>query len=197
MGKLASNVVSFFVYAERKTLNMKTKISITYMMRILQVGGDFRPDGQKTVWTTFYCRFLSPQLINLFYSLQRASNGFITEKTILFPKFQRGSTIFQGSPTFSRGVQMLISIETHITCDFPVGGGGSGPPIPPSGVAHAHRPFAKLRCMFARKSRTCSYGNINSRQSEIYRRKLTSFGTRLLHNLVIRIDSNSNSRSSQ
>ena len=25
---------------------------------------------------------------------------------------------------------MLISIETHITCDFQ-GGGGSGPPIPP------------------------------------------------------------------
>ena len=35
-------------------------------------------------------------------------------------------------PTFSRGggVQMLISIETHITCDFP-GGEGSGPLIPP------------------------------------------------------------------
>ena len=32
---------------------------------------------------------------------------------------------------------MLISIETHITCDFP-GGGGSGPlyPPPPSGSAH-------------------------------------------------------------
>ena len=26
------------------------------------------------------------------------------------------------------GVQILISIETHITCDFP---GGFGPPIPP------------------------------------------------------------------
>ena len=26
---------------------------------------------------------------------------------------------------------MLISIETHITCDFPGGGRGSGPPIPP------------------------------------------------------------------
>ena len=28
---------------------------------------------------------------------------------------------------------MLISIETHITitCDFPGGGGESGPPIPP------------------------------------------------------------------
>ena len=47
------------------------------------------------------------------------------------------SILFQGSrggPTFSRvsnffqGVQLLISIEIHILCDFP---GGSGPPIPP------------------------------------------------------------------
>ena len=46
---------------------------------------------------------------------------------------------FQGSresPTFSREVQLfpevqkLISMETHITCDFQ---GGSGPPIPPLG----------------------------------------------------------------
>ena len=39
--------------------------------------------------------------------------------------FSRGSNFFQGE-----GVQMLISIETHITitCDFP---GRSGPPIPP------------------------------------------------------------------
>ena len=36
--------------------------------------------------------------------------------------FARGSNFFQG------GVQMLISIEIHITCDFP---GGSGPSIPP------------------------------------------------------------------
>ena len=45
--------------------------------------------------------------------------------------------IFQGGLTFSRvgGVQMLISIETHITitCDF---SGGSGPPYSPSGPAH-------------------------------------------------------------
>ena len=33
-----------------------------------------------------------------------------------------------GVQLFPRGVQMLISIETHITCDFP---GGSRPPIPP------------------------------------------------------------------
>ena len=37
------------------------------------------------------------------------------------PTFSMGG----GGPTFSRGgggVQMLISIETHITCDFPGGG---------------------------------------------------------------------------
>ena len=45
---------------------------------------------------------------------------------------------FQGSrgggPTFSRGggSNCLFPIETHITCDFP-GGGGSGPPVPLSG----------------------------------------------------------------
>ena len=36
--------------------------------------------------------------------------------------FLRGSNFFEGGG----GVQMLISIETYITCDFP---GGSGPPI--------------------------------------------------------------------
>ena len=33
-------------------------------------GGGFRPDGQKTVWTTFF-------FLNLFYSLQRGSNGSV------------------------------------------------------------------------------------------------------------------------
>ena len=42
------------------------------------------------------------------------------------PTFSRGGG---GGPTFSRGVQMLISIETHITCDFP-GGGGPDPLSP-------------------------------------------------------------------
>ena len=36
-------------------------------------GGGSRPDGQKTVWTMFFL------VLNLFYSLQRGSNGFITE----------------------------------------------------------------------------------------------------------------------
>ena len=47
-----------------------------------------------------------------------------------FSKFQRGSNIFQGGG----GVQLLIPYLTHITCDFP-GGGGSGPPVLPFGSA--------------------------------------------------------------
>ena len=47
-----------------------------------------------------------------------------------------GLTFSKGGPTFSRGggeVQMLISIETYITCDFPW---GVRTPYPPSGSAH-------------------------------------------------------------
>ena len=56
-----------------------------------------------------------------------------------FPRFQRGSNIFQGGggPTFSRGgggSNCLFPIETHITCDFP-GGGGVRTPCLPSGSA--------------------------------------------------------------
>ena len=64
------------------------------------------------------------RLLNLFYSLQRGSNGFITH-------FPGASNFFQEGG----GVQMLISIETHITitCDFP---GGVWIPYSPSGSAH-------------------------------------------------------------
>ena len=50
----------------------------------------------------------------------------ISKKTIIFQGFR-------GGPTFSRGVQILISLETDITCDF---SRGSGPSIPTSGSAH-------------------------------------------------------------
>ena len=80
-----------------------------------------------------FCQFYL--VLSLFYSLQRGSNGFIAEKTLLIlnqgskggPLFSRG----RGCQTFSRGggVQMLVSLETHIrTCYFP--GGVSEPPIP-------------------------------------------------------------------
>ena len=55
-------------------------------------------------------------VINLFYSLQSGSNGFITEG-------RRGSNFFQG---------VGVSKETHITCDFPEAGSGSpNPPLDP------------------------------------------------------------------
>ena len=51
--------------------------------------------------------------------------------TYTLPRIQIGSIIFQGGG----GVQMLISIETHIrTCYFP--GGGCPDPLSPSGSAH-------------------------------------------------------------
>ena len=84
-------------------------------------------------------------VLSLFYSLQRGSNGFIAEKTILILyQGSRGGPLFSrggggggggGCPTFSRGgVQMLISIETHIrTCFFP---GGCPDPLSSSGSAY-------------------------------------------------------------
>ena len=50
----------------------------------------------------------------------------ISKKNYYFPRFQSGPNIYQGwGPTFSRGIQMLISIEK-----------GSGPNIPTSGSVH-------------------------------------------------------------
>ena len=65
----------------------------------------------------------------------RGSNGFITEKTILFQGSRGGSNIFEGGRLLSGGgggeSKIPISIEPHITCDFLGGGGGSRPPITP------------------------------------------------------------------
>ena len=78
-------------------------------------------------------------VLSLFYSLQRGSNGFIAEKTILI--LYQGS---RGGPLFSRGggvklfpggggVQMLISIETHVRTLYLLfsRGGGVLTPYPP------------------------------------------------------------------
>ena len=40
------------------------------------------------------------------------------KKTILFQGFRGGPTFSRVGFTISKGVPMLISIETHITCDF-------------------------------------------------------------------------------
>ena len=79
-------------------------------------------------------------VLSLFYSLQRGSNGFIAETTILIlyqgsgggPLFSRGGGV--GVSNFFQGVLMPISLETHVlTCYFP---GGGPDPLSPSGSAH-------------------------------------------------------------
>ena len=60
---------------------------------------------------------------------------------LYFIKGPEGSIIFQGGGGAKLfpggGVQMLISLETHVcTCYFPGGGGGCPDPLSPSGSAH-------------------------------------------------------------
>ena len=97
-----------------------------------------------------FCQFYL--VLSLFYSLQRGSNGFIAEKTILIlcqgsrgvHYFPGGLILYQGSRGvhyfpgglsnfFQGGIQMLISIETHIrTCYFPRWGVRTpNPPLDP------------------------------------------------------------------
>ena len=90
-----------------------------------------------------FCQF--HLVLSLFYSLKRGSNGFIAEKTILILyKGSRGGPLFSGGggcPTFSRGgggLQMLISIETHIYV-LVIFQGECPDPISPSGSAHGQR----------------------------------------------------------
>ena len=102
-------------------------------MEIFRGGGGLGRGGgsdrQKTVWTPFIC----PQLI---LQLTEGVQWFYYREDNTVPRIQRGYNIFQGGPTFSLvgggGVQMLISIETHMTCDFP----GVRTPFPHSGSAH-------------------------------------------------------------
>ena len=104
-------------------------------------GGGSRPDGQITVWTMFFL------VINLFYSLQSGSNGFITEG-------RRGSNFFQG---------VGMSKETDITCDFP--GGGCPDPLTPLWI----RTWGRLTPLFA--DRIVVYQNLN--KTEKYHPKTT------------------------
>ena len=55
----------------------------------------------------------------------------ISKKAIIFKGFRGGPTFSRGEGNFFHGgggVQWVISIETHIACDFP---GGGADPISP------------------------------------------------------------------
>ena len=75
-----------------------------------------------------FCQFYL--VLSIFNSLQRGSNGFIAEKTLLILyQGSKGGPLFAtgGVKLFPGGGQMLVSLETHIrTCYFP----GGGCPIP-------------------------------------------------------------------
>ena len=86
-----------------------------------------RPDGLETAWATFFFLF-SPQLI---FQFTEGVQWFYYRENYTFERIQRGSNIFQGG----RGVRMLISIETHITCDFQ---GVVQTPYPHTGSAHVY-----------------------------------------------------------
>ena len=87
-------------------------------------GGGSRPDGQRTVWTFFLFLFRPQHILQFTEGIQ----WFYNRENYIFDG-SRGGQTFQGGSNFFHCGQMLISIETHITGDFP-GGGGSGPPIP-------------------------------------------------------------------
>ena len=82
--------------------------------------------------------------LSLFYWSQMIN----FEENYHFARFQRGSNIFQGGPTFSRGSNCLYPIETHITCDFP---GGSGPPDRPLDPHLLSRPAGDIFFPFSRR----------------------------------------------
>ena len=126
----------YILNAPRKwfALYLHRDVSHTYMQQphfisCIGVSGA----GGNMCGSRIFCPFYL--VLSLFYSLQRGSNGFIADKTILILyQGSRGGPLFPGGgggyPTFSKGVQMLISIETHIrTCYFP--GGGVRTPYPP------------------------------------------------------------------
>ena len=67
--------------------------------------------------------FFSPQLIT-------EVKWLISKKTIIFQGSRAGPTFSMGVQLFQGGSNCLFPIETHITCDFP--GGGGPDPLSPS-----------------------------------------------------------------
>ena len=88
-------------------------------------GGGVKVSLTKKALTTFFL------VLSLFYRSQTVNSKEIYR----FQGFRGGPTLSRGSNFFQGGgVQLLIPYRNpYIACDFP--GGGSGPPVPPSGSA--------------------------------------------------------------
>ena len=116
-----------------KARGKKTLLPLVAIMResrnVCQ-GKGAGPTARKQPGQRFY--FCSQLILQFTEGVQ----WFYYRENFTFPRIQRGSNIFQGGPTFSRG-------KMHITCDFP---GGSRPSIPPSGSGYGHvRHYRHLR----------------------------------------------------
>ena len=89
--------------------------------------------------------------LSLFYSFTEGVQ-WLFQRKLLFLKVSVRVQLFQGErATFSMGgggVQWVISIETHITCDFP-GGGGRRTPYPP---LDPHMRFYNLFFLFQKET---------------------------------------------
>ena len=89
-------------------------------------------------------------VLSLFYSFTEGVQ-WLFQRKLLFLRFQRGSNFSRGGGNFFHGgggVQWVISIETHKTCDF-LGGGGGGPHIPP---LDPHMQFHNLFFLFQKET---------------------------------------------
>ena len=97
----------------------------------------------------------------------------ISKKTIIFKGFRGGPTFSRGRATFSMegggGVQWVISIETHITCDFP-GWGGGRTPYPPSGSAHA---ISQLIFLISKGNISCGFPKDPSQEDDSFEHQNT------------------------
>ena len=93
------------------------------------------------------------------------SNGYFKEN-YYFQRFQRGPTISRGEGNFFQGggVQWVISIETHKTCDFPGGGGGRTPYLP-SGSAHA---ISQLIFLISKGNISCGFPKDPSQEDDSF-----------------------------
>ena len=101
----------------------------------------FCQGGSRSIWQKALTSFFL--VLSLFYWSQMVN----FEENCHFPRFQRGSNIFQGgvggAQLFPRGSNCLFPIETHLTCDFP---GGSGPPVPPPSGSPLDKWIVAVQC---------------------------------------------------
>ena len=93
------------------------------------------------------------------------SNGYFKEN-YYFLKVSEGVQLFQGGGQLfpwrvGGGVQWVISIETHITCDFP----GGADPISPSGSAHA---ISQLIFLISKGNISCGFPKDPSQEDDSF-----------------------------